>query len=153
MVSLAPYLRYAVAIAGVVGLDFVGSPIANAQSLYNPIPLPPGNPEISDRLSIRDIPTGEGGFARDYFVNLETGDRISIELASEDFDTIAILIAEDGTKVAENDDGPDGTTNSLLFARITETGKYIIRVRAFGETGGGDFQLKFTRLAPVDDKN
>jgi hypothetical protein len=51
--------------------------------------------------------------------------------------------------VAENDDGPDGSTNSLLFARITETGKYLIRVRAFGETGGGAFQLKVTRLRPI----
>ncbi|NES00803.1 MAG: peptidase, partial [Symploca sp. SIO1B1] len=30
------------------------------------------------------------------------------------------------------------------------TGKYIIRVRAFGETGGGNFKLKVTRLKPID---
>lgn len=116
--------------------------------LYNPIVLPAGN-EISDRLSDQDIPTGEGGFSRDYKVQLESGDQVAIDLISEEFDTIVTLIAADGSTVAENDDGPDGSTNSLLFARITEAGDYIIRVRAFGETGGGNFTLKLTRLRPI----
>lgn len=126
------------------------SPINAQSSLYNPIILPV-NRSVSDRLSAKDIPTGEGGFARDYQVKLEKGDQISIDVQSEDFDSIVLLIASDGTTVAENDDGPEGTTNSLLFTRITESGRYIIRVRAFGKTGGGEFTLKLTRLQPVED--
>jgi hypothetical protein len=118
--------------------------------IYNPIVISE-NHQISDTLSDHDIPTGEGGFARDYLIHLEKGDQVAIDLISEDFDSIVILIAADGSTVAENDDGPDGNTNSLLFARITETGKYIIRVRAFGETGGGTFTLKVTRLKPVEN--
>lgn len=121
-----------------------------AQQLYSPIPLPNNN-EITDTLSDQDIPTGEGGFARDYIVSLKEGDQVAIDLLSEEFDTIVTLIATDGTTVAENDDGPDGSTNSLLFSRITETGQYIVRVSAFGETGGGAFNLKVTRLRPVTD--
>ncbi|MBD1805103.1 PPC domain-containing protein [Microcoleus sp. FACHB-SPT15] len=122
---------------------------ARAQDrLYNPITIPPSN-ELSDTLTENDIPTGEGGFARDYTINLDGGDQVAIDLISENFDTIVTLMASDGSTVAENDDGPDGSTNSLLFARITETGKYLIRVRAFGETGGGAFQLKVTRLRPI----
>ncbi len=121
-----------------------------AQSeIYNPISVS-GNYEVSDMLSERDIPTGEGGFARDYHVRLEKGDQVAIDLLSDEFDPIVMLIAADGSTIAENDDGPDGTTNSLLFARITESGKYIVRVRSFGETGGGKFTLKITRLRPVD---
>jgi hypothetical protein len=116
--------------------------------LYNPLPLPDGN-ELSDTLSDQDIPTGEGGFARDYKVRLESGDQVAIDLLSDEFDTIVTLIAADGSTVAENDDGPDGSTNSLLFARIPEAGDYIVRVRAFGETGGGSFTLKLTRLRPI----
>lgn len=117
--------------------------------LYNPIPLP-SDRQISDRLSQRDIPTGDGGFARDYLVDLQEGDQVAIDLTSDDFDTIVLLLADDGSTVAENDDGPDGTTNSLLFARITEEGRYVIRVRAFGETGNGNFKLKLNRLRPVN---
>ncbi|MDY6781141.1 MAG: PPC domain-containing protein [Cyanobacteriota bacterium] len=116
--------------------------------LYNPIPLPGGN-EVTDTLTDQDIPTGEGGFARDYQVRLEDGDQVAIDLLSDEFDTIVTLIAADGSTVAQNDDGPDGSTNSLLFARITEAGDYIVRVRAFGETGGGNFELKLTRLRPI----
>ncbi len=80
---------------------------------------------------------------------MQKGDQVAIDLTSDEFDTMIMLIADDGSTVAENDDAPDGTTNSLLFSRIVEDGKYIVRVRAFGETSGGKFNLKFTRLKPV----
>jgi len=115
--------------------------------LYSPLPLP-ANGEVSDSLSDKDIPTGQGGFARDYSINLTAGDNIAVDLSSDNFDTIVTLM-KGGVTVVENDDGPDGTTNSLLFTRIKESGTYIVRVRAFGETAGGAFKLKVTRLRPV----
>lgn len=124
--------------------------VAAAQTrVYNPIPVNPGA-EISDSLTDQDIPTGEQGFARDYVVNLTQGDQVAIDLSSDTFDAVIILLSGDGTTVGQNDDGPDGTTNSLLFVRIKETGRYIIRVRAFGPTGSGPFKLKVTRLRPVE---
>jgi hypothetical protein len=123
-----------------------------AEKLYNPVPLIL-NKEVDDTLTDKDIPTGEGGFARDYTIDLEKGDQVAIDLKSENFDGVLILLAADGSTVAENDDGPDGGTNALLFARITESGKYIVRVRAFGETGGGKFTLKLTRLRAVEGKS
>lgn len=124
--------------------------LASAQNnLYNPISLASGE-EISDTLSDKDIPTGQGGFARDYLVTLNQGDNVAIDLVSDSFDTIITLMSADGSTIAENDDGPDGSTNSLLFTRITEPGTYIVRVRAFGDTAGGSFKLKVTRLRPVD---
>ncbi|WP_414551260.1 PPC domain-containing protein [Anabaena sp. CCY 0017] len=116
--------------------------------LYSPIPLTPST-ELSDTLSVKDIPTGQGGFGRDYIVKLNKGDKLVIDLTSESFDTIVTLLAPNGATVAENDDGPDGTSNSLLFTRIQETGNYIIRVRSFGETGVGPFKLKVTKLQAV----
>jgi Bacterial pre-peptidase C-terminal domain len=115
---------------------------------YNPQPLPAGG-EVSGSLSDKDIPTGQGGFARDYTVTLTAGDNVAIDLTSEGFDTIVTLLSKDGATVAENDDGPDGSTNSLLFTRIKDGGTYVVRVRAFGETAGGEFKLKVTRLRPV----
>jgi hypothetical protein len=120
-------------------------PVLSQTRLYNPISLTLNVP-MSDVLSAQDIPTGEGGFAKDYWVNLQAGDQVAIDLTSEDFDALLLLLAADGSTVAENDDGPDGTTNALLFARITESGRYIVRVRAFGVTGGGRFNVKMTRL-------
>ena len=122
---------------------------ASAQNkLYSPIPLT-NLTEISDTLSNKDIPTGQGGFARDYAIKLNQGDNLSIDLSSENFDSIITLLAPNGSTAGENDDAPDGTSNSLLFTRITETGTYIVRVHSFGETGVGKFKLKVTKLQPV----
>lgn len=143
-----------VGLGSVIFCLLLGFPItqqsAIAQSnFYNPITLSPGA-EISDELSAADIPTGGGGFARDYIVELMAGDTIAVDLTSDSFDAIAILMAADGSTVAENDDGPDGSTNALLFTRITQSGRYIVRVQAFGNTGVGPFQLKVTRLRPIE---
>jgi hypothetical protein len=142
--------RRATIIPATVAAIAMSTPKVNAQVIYNPIDLK-GRYEITDILSEKDIPTGQGGFARDYRVTLTDVDQVAIDLISENFDAIVSLIGPDGTTVAENDDGPDGTTNSLLFARIQTTGDYIVRVRAFGEGGVGDFTLKVTRLRPIDN--
>lgn len=122
---------------------------ANAQTaFYKPIPITSGK-TLADKLTDKDLPTGQGGFARDYVLQLKEGDQLSIDLTSENFDSIVALIGSDGATVTENDDGPDGSTNSLLFTRITKTGTYFIRVRAFGELAGGNFKLKVTQLKPL----
>lgn len=143
-----------VALVGAAGSWAILSPKVNAQTassestLYRPIPMPASN-EVSDSITDRDIPTGFGGFARDYQVNFKEGDQVVIDLTSDQFDTILTLIAPDGSTVAENDDGPDGTTNSLLFARITRPGNYIVRVSPYAGQGVGAFTLKVTKLRPI----
>ena len=113
--------------------------------VYTPIQLPL-NGEVRDTLSDRDIPTGDGGFARDYAIQLIAGDQIAIDLSSESFDTVVILLNSEGKNIGKNDDGPDGTSNSLLFIRIKDTGTYVIRVQGFGETSSGEFKLKVSKL-------
>ena len=126
----------------------VNTAFAQQNKIYSPIPISPSH-QIADSLSEKDIPTGQGGFARDYLVKLNKGDNLAIDLSSENFDSIITLLGPNGATVAENDDGPDGTSSSLLFTRIKETGTYIVRVRSFGETGIGKFKLTVTRLKPV----
>jgi hypothetical protein len=117
----------------------------NKNPVYTPIPLPP-NGEVKDVLYEKDIPTGEGGFAKDYAIKLTSGDQIAIDLSSEVFDPVIILISAEGKTVSKNDDGPDGTSNSLLFTRIKNSGNYVIRVQGFGETSSGEFKLKVSKL-------
>ncbi len=142
-----PLSAFTISIFSLV-LPLASVPARAQQSIYNPIPIK-SDEQISDRLTDQDIPTGEGGFAKDYWLELQKGDQVAIDLTSNEFDSVVLLLGADGATLAENDDGPDGSTNSLLFSRITESGRYIIRVRAFGETGEGNFRLKVTRLRPV----
>lgn len=130
-----------------IGITATAS-FAQVNKVYSPLPLP-STYEVTDSLTDKDIPTGQGGFARDYTVKLNKGENLAVDLASDSFDSIITLLGPNGSTVAENDDGPDGSSNSLLFTRISETGSYIVRVRSFGETGVGAFKLKVTRLQPV----
>ncbi len=130
-----------------IGITATAS-FAQVNKIYSPLPLP-STYEVTDSLTDKDIPTGQGGFARDYTVKLNKGENLAVDLASDSFDSIITLLGPNGSTVAENDDGPDGSSNSLLFTRISETGSYIVRVRSFGETGVGAFKLKVTRLQPV----
>lgn len=133
----------------VLALFGVQPSVTRAQDgFYKPLPMPSAN-EVSDTLSEKDIPTGQGGFARDYLMELKAGDRVEIVLTSDSFDTILTLIDSEGMTVAENDDGPDGTTNSMLFTSIESGDTYTIRVQAFGKANGGPFNLKVTRLRPA----
>lgn len=130
----------------IVGLSTL---VATAQAqLYKPIPIAVGN-LIKDTLSDKDIPTGKKGFARDYIVRLTAGDKVAIAASSDSFDTFILLIAADGSVIEENDDGPDGSKNSLLVIKITKTEDYIIRVRASGEPKTlGSFTLNVTKSTP-----
>jgi Bacterial pre-peptidase C-terminal domain len=121
------------------------SKLSLSKFVYTPIQLP-ANGEVKDTLSERDIPTGDGGFARDYAIKLTAGDQVAIDVTSESFDTVVILLTAEGKNVGKNDDGPDGTSNSLLFMRIKDTGTYTIRVQGFGETSSGEFKLKVSKL-------
>jgi Bacterial pre-peptidase C-terminal domain len=119
--------------------------LSKSTFVYIPVQLPPSG-EVEDTLSERDIPTGDGGFARDYKIQLVAGEQLAIDLTSEAFDTVIDLLNSEGKNIGKNDDGPDGTSNSLLFVRIKESGTYIIRVRGFGETSSGKFKLKVSKL-------
>lgn len=135
-------LGVAIAMSGVFGL--MGAAFAS-EPMYRPIPLEL-NRRVSDRLSPQDIPTGEGGFARDYVITLKAGDQVRIALTSTAFDPIVSLLAADGSTIAENDDGPDGTNNAWLLLKVAEAGRYTVRVQSFRNTGVGSFQLEVTRL-------
>lgn len=135
-IAIAPVTLLSLCLSAMLGT-------AQAQ-LYQPIPVTVGNP-IKDTLSDKDIPTGKQGFARDYIVRLEAGDKVAIAVESENFDTFVMLIASDGSILGENDDRATGDTNSLLVTKIDKTEDYIIRVRASGDTKAkGSFTLKVT---------
>lgn len=145
LVSKFNFLLLAPVTALAIGLSALA--VGAQSALYNPLPLPANN-QVTDSLTNKDIPTGSGGFARDYLVSFKQGDQVVIDLTSEQFDTTLTLIGPDGTTAAENDDAPDGSTNSSLFYRATKPGNYIIRVSPYAGQGLGQFTLKVTRLRP-----
>jgi hypothetical protein len=123
----------------------------SASPIYKPLSLSL-NTDVPGTLSDRDIPLGDGGFARDYTIQLTAGDQVAIDLISDNFDPVVALLTKEGKTVGKNDDGPDGTSNSLLFARVKKTGSYLVRVQGFSDTSGGNFTLRVSRLQAAISK-
>jgi hypothetical protein len=117
----------------------------SSSPVYKPLSLSIDK-DVLGTLSDRDIPLGDGGFAQDYTIQLNAGDQVAIDLISDNFDPVVALLTKEGKTVGKNDDGPDGTSNSLLFARIKKTASYLVRVQGFSDTSGGNFTLRVSRL-------
>jgi hypothetical protein len=141
-------ILWPIAMSGFLLFINSGRVAAQDNRVYTPLTLPPNN-EVADALTDRDIPLGDGGFARDYALYLTSGEQVVLELTSDNFDTVLTLLTKEGKTVGKNDDGPDGSSNSLLFARIKKTGPYTVRVQGFSDTSGGKFLLKVSRLKAV----
>jgi len=57
------------------------------------------------------------------------------------FDIVLELYNPQGEPVESNDDG-GGAHNAILTALLKETGRYLLRVHAFGDGGSGPYQLQ-----------
>ncbi len=115
---------------------------------YTPTPIQAG--QIEDMLTEKDIPTGQKGFARDYTIAGQPGDRLEVMAVSKEFDPIVSVLGAKGDVLVENDDGLDEGTDSLLYFKVLKEGTYTIRVRSFGGSTGGRFTLTVTRLVPAN---
>ena len=88
--------------------------------------------------------------AHTYQFQLVEGDRIRIDLTSADGDPYLYLLAEDGTRITDNDDGGAG-----LNARIERdlvAGVYLVEATTVGGRGRGpaDFTLSISHVAGCD---
>jgi hypothetical protein len=82
----------------------------------------------------------DGYLFRNYQFDAESGDRIVIDLVSDEFDTYLELHNPDGVVIAENDDH-QGSSNSRLDVTIPVSGRYSVVVRGFLTDPGGNFHL------------
>jgi len=121
----------------------------NLTNVYKPTPITSGV-DINDILTDKDIPTGQKGFARDYAIAVQQDERIEITVKAESFDTVLSLLDSKGEVIAENDDANGEGTNSMIFFKVIQSGKYTVRVSSFGGSSGGKFTLKVNKLRIVN---
>lgn len=95
-----------------------------------------------------DDSKGESGTAADaYRFSGREGQRIRIDMSSDDFDTYLELFDAGHVSLAEDDDGgPEGTNSRLTFT-LPSTGDYFIEARAFTEATGG-YALSISEVEP-----
>jgi len=91
---------------------------------------------------------GESGAPADAWrFDGQAGQRIRIDMMSDDFDTYLELFDENRVSLDEDDDGgPEGANSRITFT-LPETGSYIIEARAFSD-GTGDYSLSIAEVQP-----
>lgn len=103
--------------------------------------------EASNRLAYGDEVHAEleRGQSDDWMLSVRQGDRISVVVESDDFDTVVKVVDSDGAVVAENDDSCDDRNSRVFELRVLRTGEWIVRVEAFGNDGLGQYTLVVVR--------
>ena len=88
--------------------------------------------------------------AHSYRFQLAEGDRIRIDLTSADGDPYLYLLAEDGTRITDNDDGGAGL--NARIERDLAAGVYLVEATTLGGRGRGpaDFELSISHVTGCD---
>lgn len=100
--------------------------------------------QVQDRLGSHKqvVEFDEGNrFASTHAFNGSAGQAVAINLESNDFDTILLLVNAKGEVIASNDDAGPNTTNSRIDITLPETGTYVVYVTSFEFEGQGDYRL------------
>lgn len=99
---------------------------------------------LGGRLAANDAEADDGGAYDAFTLRLAAGERIAIDLTSEDFDPVVrIGRTADGAfdELAMNDDGADTGLNSRLLFTAPEAGDYVIRATALDGSSEGAYSL------------
>lgn len=75
------------------------------------------------------------------------GQRVRIDMTSDNFDTYLELFDENRVSLDEDDDGGPEGTNSRLTLTLPRTGSYIVEARAFSD-GTGGYSLSISEVEP-----
>jgi hypothetical protein len=116
-----------------------------------PAPAPPRTTPIrqggstTGELVEGDAELEDGRFYDAYVYTGRAGERLRIDLRSEDFDSYVIIgrmVDGNFTEVASNDDAEDGEgLDSALEVELPEDGQYMIQATTFSAGGTGTYQL------------
>lgn len=99
-------------------------------------------------ITTTDVQTSAGDFLDAYWFNGSAGDMVQIRMTSTQFDSFLILNANNGELIEFDDNSGGGAQgrDSLLTARLRESGSYIIIASPFEPNRTGTYTLSLNRL-------
>jgi hypothetical protein len=132
---------------GAMGAYEIKAALAGANAKLDQ-PLPSEPIQIGATVDGR-LESGESG-TRDkiqdrYRLTAQRGERVRINVASADFDTLLTLQLPDGTLLSNDDHGEETSTNSRLETVLAEAGEYVVSVTSYGEGETGKYRLSLER--------
>jgi S1-C subfamily serine protease len=83
----------------------------------------------------------DGSFYQEHTFYGTAGQRVTITMESNEFDTYLILLGPNGELIDQNDDAGPNTLNSRIVTTLPRTGTYRILANSFDNTGRGRYTL------------
>ena len=102
---------------------------------------------VNGSLAEGDGKGADGATADVYQFSGQEGQRVRIDMSSEEFDTYVELFDANHVSLAEDDDGAAENTNSRLTFTLPRSGVYFIEARAFTEATGA-YSLSVSEVEP-----
>lgn len=113
----------------------------------NTIPITANGAPITGQLSSNsNVLEFDQSYFDVYTLEVNGGDRITVDMLSGEIDAYLILIAPNGEELAQDDDSAGGT-NARLVATAPMSGVYTILANSYspGETGGYQLRVRANR--------
>jgi hypothetical protein len=101
---------------------------------------------VEGELADGDGKNADGALADVYRFSGREGQRVRIDMGSDEFDTFVELFDESRVSLAQDDDGGQGTNSRLAFT-LPRTGVYLIEARAYSQATGA-YSLSITEIEP-----
>ena len=153
--AVVALLAGSLALAGPGGVSAQEAPDCDATSLGTLGATPDSVLQADGRWTTEDCESRfrPGSDAHTFSFEVLSPGRVRIELASPEADPYLYLLAGDGTRLADNDDGGAGLTSRV--ERDLEPGVYLLEATTVGGRGRGaaDFTLTVGRVAGCEIVN
>ncbi len=89
----------------------------------------------------------DGSFFNAYTFRAMAGQRLAIDMMSDEIDAYLILIDPNGQDIAQNDDGGEGT-NARLVTVAPLAGTYTVLANSYSAGEAGEYELRVATVTP-----
>ncbi|MEY3300205.1 MAG: hypothetical protein RLZZ597_3465 [Cyanobacteriota bacterium] len=110
----------------------------------DPIPLALNGNPVQGQLDSRSNVLPDGSYYTPYSFEGQAGQRITIDMASNDIDSFLILLSPDHDDFFVQDDDSGGNLNARLSVQLPYTGTYLVFANAYAEGETGRYQLRIS---------
>ncbi len=104
------------------------------------------NSQVRGQLRQGDPTLGDDSFYNAYVFQGRAGQRVEIELRSQDFDAFLLVLGVERTDFQAQDDDSGGNLHSRLVLTLPANGRYIILANSFGPRETGTYELSLREL-------
>ena len=106
--------------------------------------LPLNGQAISGRLGQGDNTLPDNSYYKVYGFEGKAGQRVTIEMNSQEIDSTLFLLKPDGSKLEQNDDISASNFNARITITLPESGAYTVIANAFEPGESGSYTIRAT---------